>query len=48
MPPWSKRWMFLSAGTVACMGILIAFRFSTLSLVAVFIVIAVSAALYSA
>jgi len=43
-----KRWLFLFAGTIACVAILAAFRFSHLSFLAVFLVIAVSAALYHA
>ena len=43
-----KRWLIISAGTVACMAILMALRFSHLSFLIVFVVIAVSAALYHA
>jgi hypothetical protein len=46
MPLLLKRWLFLFAGTVACMAILSAFRFSNLSFLAVFLIIVVAAALY--
>jgi len=46
MPLPLKRWLFLFAGTVACMAILSAFRFSPLSFLAVFLIIVIAAALY--
>jgi hypothetical protein len=46
MPLPLKRWFLLFAGTIACLAILSAFRFSHLSLLAVFLIIVVSAALY--
>jgi hypothetical protein len=41
-----KRRFLLFAGTIACIAILSAFRFSHLSLLVVFLIIVVSAALY--
>jgi len=46
MPPRLKRWLSLFVGTIACMAILSAFRFSHLSFLAVFLIIVVAAALY--
>jgi hypothetical protein len=43
-----KRWLFLFAGTIACIAILSAFRFSHLAFIAVFLILIVSAALYHA
>jgi hypothetical protein len=40
-----KRWPVISAGTVACMTIFMGLRFSHLSFLIVFVIIAVSAAL---
>jgi len=41
-----KRWLFLFVGIVACFAILSVFRFSHLSLLAVFLLLVVAAALY--
>jgi hypothetical protein len=46
MPQLLKRWLFLFAGTIACMAILSAFRFSHLSFLAVFLIIVIAAALH--
>jgi len=40
-----KRWRFLSVGTLACVAVLVAFRFSDLCFLIVFLVIVISAAL---
>jgi len=46
MPLPLKRWLFLFVGTIACMAILSAFKFSHLSFLVVFFIIVAAAALY--
>jgi hypothetical protein len=43
-----KRWLSMLAGVVGCVAALIYFRFSLFSIMGVFAVIVVSAALYHA